>query len=728
MPGGGAGPEPSVPQEDPMPAWSAPVASEAPASAGGTAVPAPPPGEVPRNRLLARLRPPTGLVVVTAPAGYGKTVLLAQLARQAEVPVAWIGLRGAHRDPRRLDADVRASLPAGGGPALLVLDDVDAIATSRGLAGLSALLSDLPAGTRVAVGCRTDAGLGLGRRLVEGRLTRLTADDLAFDADEAGALMAAAGVTLDPGALEVVLGRTEGWPAGLRIAALRVGRLPDPSAGARAFTGDDRIVAAYLHEVVLAGLPAETLAFLTRTSVLEPITGDLCDAVLGTSGAAGMLEDLERSDVPLVALDGRGERYRHHRLLGDLLRRELRRREPGMAEGLHRRAGAWHEAAGDLPSAVRHALAAGDRDHAVRLVWAAVPAGLTRGRMDALQAMLASFAVDDVASLPELATAAAWCHVETRGDLAVHGLTQAERAAAAAGAGAPASLVPALAALRAMLGRDGVTRMGRDAAGGAAAGADGEPWGAWCRLLQGVACHLGGEPRRARGLLEDAAERAGRLAPAVHAMALAQLALLLLEEDEPVRALMLARRSRTVVEEWGLAAQKSASLTWAALALALARSDRPEEAREHIRDARGLLAETLDACAWRAVEVRAAVAHAALAVGDDEVAREAVSGVEGFVGRLAEAPLLRDEVELLRRRVQPVPEGDAALLSSITAAEARVLQLLPTHHSIREIGDLLFLSRFTVKSHAHSLYRKLGVSGRSEAVERARQLSILPPA
>ena len=123
-----------------------------------------------------------------------------------------------------------------------------------------------------------------------------------------------------------------------------------------------------------------------------------------------------------------------------------------------------------------------------------------------------------------------------------------------------------------------------------------------------------------------------------------------------------------------------------------------------------------------------AVARAALAIGDDDVAREALSGAEGFLGRLADAPHAARRRGAARRRVRPVPEGDAACLSSITAAEARVLRLLPTHHSIREIGDLLFLSRFTVKSHAHSLYRKLGVSCRSEAVERARQLRILPPA
>lgn len=210
-------------------------------------------------------------------------------------------------------------------------------------------------------------------------------------------------------------------------------------------------------------------------------------------------------------------------------------------------------------------------------------------------------------------------------------------------------------------------------------------------------------------------------------MALAQLALLILDQGEPVRALLVARRSRAVVEEWGLGAQASASLAYAGLALTLAVADRHEEARDNLREAARLVSGTLDACARRAVEVRAAVARAALATGDDELARAVLAGAEDFLGRLAAAPRLRDEVEHLRRRVQPVPEGDAACLSSITAAEARVLRLLPTHHSIREIGDQLFLSRFTVKSHAHSLYRKLGVSGRSEAVERARQLRVLPP-
>jgi LuxR family maltose regulon positive regulatory protein len=179
------------------------------------------------------------------------------------------------------------------------------------------------------------------------------------------------------------------------------------------------------------------------------------------------------------------------------------------------------------------------------------------------------------------------------------------------------------------------------------------------------------------------------------------------------------------VEEWGLGSQGSAALAYGALALALAQSDHAEEALVNLREARRVLSETVDACAWMAVEVRVAIARVGIAVGEEDAAKEALSAAERFLGQLGDAPILRDDVEHLSRQVQPVPEGDAACLSSITAAEARVLRLLPTHHSVREIGDLLFLSRFTVKSHAHSLYRKLGVSCRSEAVERARQLRIL---
>lgn len=709
-----------------------PHASPVPTEVPRTGIPAPAPDEIPRSALIARLgRARTGLVLVSAPAGYGKTTLLAQMARAAEVPVAWLTLRPAHRAARRLAADLDAAVsavaPGRRTPFLLVIDDVDVLTSRSALAEVEAIVADLPEGARVALGCRADPGLLLGRRQVEGAALRITAGDLAFDDGEVAASMAAAGIDLAPEDLAAVADRTEGWPAGVRLAAVRIGGHPLPPEAARAFAGDDRLVADYLHEVMLDDIPPETLGFLMRTSVLEPLGGDLCDAVLGTTGSATRLLALERSNLLLVVLDDCGEDYRYHRLLGDLLRRELRRRAPGEVAELHARASRWHAAQGDAAEAVRHALAAGDGPGAVDLLWAAFPGALTRGGIGPLQGMLARFGIDDVVASAPLAVASAWFYAETRGDLAAHCLSLAERAPASAGGDPPESLAAAVTALRALLARDGVGEMARTAAAGFAAATDDGPWRAYHRFLEGVAHHLGGDTGRARVLLEDGVERAGRVAPSVHALCLAQLALLLLGEDEPVRGLMMARRSVAVIEEWGLGSQGSAALGYAALALALATSGHADEARENLREARRVLSATVDATAWLAVEVRVAMARAGLATGDDGVAEEALSEADRFRGRLGDAPLLRDEVEDLARRVQPVPEGDAACLSSITAAETRVLRLLPTHHSVREIGDLLFLSRFTVKSHAHSLYRKLGVSCRSEAVERARQLRILPP-
>ena len=312
-----------------------PSTATRPAAAPRPGVPAAAPDEVVRGALLERLRAAaatTDLVVVTAPAGYGKTTLLAQMARAAALPVAWVTLDPSHSAPRRLAAEIeeaRSRVAPGPGEAfLLVLDNGDVLASRAARAAIEALVNDLPPGGRLALGCRADPGLLLGRRLVEGGLVQITAADLAFDAQEAQALLAAAGVELDPDALATIVERTEGWPAGIRLAAMRLAGHEDPSEAARAFAGDDRTVADYLHEVMLADLSPETIDFLTRTSILEPMSGDLCDAALGTTGSGMRLHELERSNLLLVALDDRGEHYRYHRLLGEMLRRELSRREP----------------------------------------------------------------------------------------------------------------------------------------------------------------------------------------------------------------------------------------------------------------------------------------------------------------------------------------------------------------------------------------------------------------
>ncbi len=697
-----------------------------------TAIPDPPADEVGRGPLVRRLLGASGasLVLVSAPAGYGKTTVLAQWARAFEGAVRWLTLGPGHRDPRLLRDDVRRALADAPAPFLLVMDDADALASREALAVVSALVADLPAGGQVALGCRADPDLLLGRRLVEGGLERVTRDDLAFGAEEADALMAGAGVALTPEALDGILARTEGWPAGLRLAALRLGELSDPSAGVPGFAGDDRLVAGYLRDAMLDDLPPETLTFLTRTSVLDRLSGELCDALLQESGSATRLLELERSNLLLVPLDSHGEGYRYHRLLADLLRRELRRHEPELVPQLHRRASEWSSSTGDEEAAVRHAVLAGDTRRAADLVWASFPALFTRGRLGTLQGWLEGFSIDQVAASATLALTSAWCSTETRGDLAAHCLSLAQRAACPpSDPGSPDPIASGIMTLRAALARDGLAQMARDAAEGFRMEPDEGPWRAYCRFLEGAAHHLRGDARRARALLEEGVERAGRVAPSVHALCLAQLALLSLEEGSAVRGLMLARRARAVVEEWGLRAYGSSALVYVTGALALALSDRSDEARDNLLEARRVLSQTSEASAWFAVEVRVVLAHAGIAIHEDALAREALAEAERHLGQLTDAPSLRDQFELLSRRIQPMPEADRASLSSITAAETRVLRLLPTHHSFREIGELLFLSRFTVKSHAHSLYRKLGVSSRSEAVERSRQLRLLggPP-
>ena len=170
-----------------------------------------------------------------------------------------------------------------------MLDDADALASREALEVVSALVADLPAGGQIALGCRVDPDLLLGRRLVEGGLVRVTRDDLAFGPDEAEALMTAAGVTLTPEALRGGPGTHRGLAGGLRLAALRLGEHTDPSAGVASFAGDDRLVADYLREAMLDDLPPETITFLTRTSVLDRLSGELCDALLQASGSATRL-------------------------------------------------------------------------------------------------------------------------------------------------------------------------------------------------------------------------------------------------------------------------------------------------------------------------------------------------------------------------------------------------------------------------------------------------------
>jgi LuxR family transcriptional regulator, maltose regulon positive regulatory protein len=370
-------------------------------------VPRPQPGFVPRPRLAGRLNEGLArqLILVCAPAGSGKTALLADWARRGRCPVAWLSLDAGDNDPARLWRHAVAALervrpgiservgPLLGPPAppsfeglvtalvneldaepgkdevLLVLDDYHLIDSQAVHASLRFLLEHLPPGLRLVLTSRSDPPLPLARLRASGQLAELRADDLRFTTDEAAALLReAAGADLPDAAVAVLAARTEGWAAGLQLAALSLRGQEDPAGFVAAFSGSHRYVLDYLAGEVLDRQTEELRGFLLETSVLERLSGALCDAVTGRADSQVMLEAIEHAGLFLVPLDEVRGWWRYHQLFADLLRVRLRQQRPERIPVLHRNAAAWHSEHGPADAAVRHAIAAGDMNWAARLM------------------------------------------------------------------------------------------------------------------------------------------------------------------------------------------------------------------------------------------------------------------------------------------------------------------------------------------------------------------------
>jgi ATP/maltotriose-dependent transcriptional regulator MalT len=348
--------------------------------------PTPRAGLIPREGLQSLLQAGLGgkLCLLDAPAGYGKTTLLAQWSATAGAGrVAWVSLDKGHNDPTRFwisvaeavrtvephvgaaalqalqrpSADLdRVVLPSllndlseCDSPLVLVLDDYYLVTAATCHQTLSVFLDYLPVGVHVMLATRVDPPLPLARMRARGELTELRVADLRFTDEEAFALLnAAMGLRLAADEVERLVERTEGWAAGLYLAGMSLRGRQDPAGFIAAFHGDNRHVADYLAADVLARQPEEITRFLLRTSVLRRLSGPLCDAVLEAEGSTGILGELERSNLFLVPLDDHREWYRYHQLFGELLRLELGNREAAVIPGLHRRATAWHRSAGDV--------------------------------------------------------------------------------------------------------------------------------------------------------------------------------------------------------------------------------------------------------------------------------------------------------------------------------------------------------------------------------------------
>jgi LuxR family maltose regulon positive regulatory protein len=406
-------------------------------------VPRAQPGFVPRRRLVEALGDglARGRVLVCAPAGFGKTALLADWARGGGRPVAWLGLDGGDSDPARFWRYVVAALDrarpglagrmgplpsrsfeglvtalinelaADPGPddVLLILDDYHLVDSGPVHESVAFLLENLPPGLRVVVSGRADPPLPLARLRARSQLAELRAADLRFTSQEAAALLGeAAGPGLSGRAAAALTARTEGWAAGLRLAGLSLRGHADAAGFVAAFSGSHRFVLDYLADEVLDGQPGQVRAFLLETSVLERLSGELCDAVTGRAGSQAMLQDIERAGLFLLPLDEVRGWWRYHHLFADLLRARLQAEQPGRVQALHRAAAAWcdeHDLADD---AVRHALATGDTAWAARLIERHVETLLGRSEGATLRRWLSALPAEAVRERPRLCLAQAY--------------------------------------------------------------------------------------------------------------------------------------------------------------------------------------------------------------------------------------------------------------------------------------------------------------------------------
>jgi LuxR family transcriptional regulator, maltose regulon positive regulatory protein len=719
-------------------------------------------GVIPRARLFGALDGLGGveLTVVSGPAGSGKTVLVSSwLAGHPDLAPAWVTLDPRDDDPLRLWTYVAHAVdrvrPGLGRPALarlhmprpaveaaidellnglagydgrvvVVLDDLHHVSGESCLRSLAYAVERLPPPARMVATTRSDPGRRLSRLRARGTLGELRAKDIAFTSEEAHRLLVEqAGIPVGMEDVELLVDRTEGWPAGVSLAALWLAGVDAPAEGIRQFSADHHHVADYLTTEVLDVVDEETRSFLLRTSILDRFTPKLCDAVLGTENAARILAEIERSNLFLVALDARGAWYRYHHLFGELLRMELAGKPVDVPE-LHRRASGWFLANALPEEALEHAAAVGHEELASLLL--AEHRTLVRsGKIDVFMDSLELLSDEELERFPVLAAAgstaagAAGRPASTRRRLA--GIAEANRHRLPE---AQRQYVEALVELTRsfLLDTDLDVALGHATRAVELARRHADDLVVPALAATALARYLKGDTAAARAAAREVVEREDApQRPHGHVMAQAVLALLQSDVGHPHAGESEARRAVTQARELGLAGVWSAGMAHHALGQALLALDRAHEAERELERA-----EILSRAAEPRLEhifsllvlaqARIARGRLTLAASELETAREQLDAFtdSGRLGALA------GEVGRLLGDAQA---GSEKTVEPPSPAELAVLRLLATDLTQREIGSELYVSMNTVKTHTRNLYGKLGVTSREAAVREANALGLI---
>lgn len=723
-----------------------------PESSGGASA------TVDRPRLWKRLREsPDRTVLLCAPSGYGKSVLLEQWSAADPRRFHSVLLGSHHNDPTALLESITASfkssdpLPADLAesltaprpdignvvlprlrsaiasrrePFVFVLDELERIESPDSLAVVATLCESAPPGSQLALASRTEPAIRLARMRANQELVELRREDLTMTRAECAALVGGLDVELGPRQLDALVMRTEGWPAATYLAGSALGEATDLGRAVEEFAGDDRNLVDYIREEFLVPISRRRLDFLLRASAMERLCGSLCDRVLEREDSATVLRDLSRSNMLVLPLDRRDEWFRLHPLLREMLQSEFRRAHPTKEAGLHVRASEWWQERGDWDLAIRHAIDAGAIARAGELLWAAVPEYMTRGRNATMLGWLDRLGTPGIESSPGLSLTASWAQMTVGcGPDAERWAATAKRLLGDEEDGEyKVSLEAGLALLDATLGRHGIAATRAAIEPPRELLPDDNPWHTLCCYLDGVGLHLTGEPQAARQQLREGNRRGAVGAPNLQALCLAQLALLDADEGDWHEAELEMARGRAQIERAGLGEYPMLALAFAVSAFVRARRGAVEAAAADYATALRRLEELDHWVTWYECETRIVLAGAAARLGNTAEARDLLEAGRRELRQLDEPTLLRrwaeKTAELLDRR-------SASAADQLTGAEMRILQFLPSHLSFPQIASAVHLSPNTVKTHVRNIYGKFGVSSRREAIDHAERLGLL---
>ena len=715
---------------------------------------------IPRDRLLERLRSGSDrrLTLIACPAGFGKTSLLSAWygAEAARRRVAWLTLDEGDNDPvvlwshaigalRRANPDVARSasvssvvapvidlvLPRlvneldGQDEITLIVDDFHRVSSEPARASVRWFIEHAPPGFHLVLASRTEPSLPVASLRAHGELLELRAADLRFSDEEADAFLnGRLGLDLTAEDVDSLVRKTEGWPAGLYLAALSLQPTADRQAFVRTFGGSNRHVVDFLVTEVLEAHDPSAQVLMLRTSILDRLTGPLCDAVMEHEGSAAMLDALSRTNLFLVPLDDEAGSYRFHPVFAQLLRVELERREPGLARGLHRRAYCWHRDHGTPDEAIQHAVAAEAYAEAVELIETVWIRYANTWRYDTVLAWLRQLPDEVLRSEVHLLLIQAWVlslsarqeeagralmAIDRLGDLDAGPLRDGFSSARASLTMLQAAFPWGDAGAQLEHARQVVELEG-----------PGSPWRSLACWAVGVGLYFEGERDEADEWFAEAAALAPASAQWLSGTSsLAYRSLIAGERGRGDEQRTLAESAAQFGREHGT--EEAVGTVPLAVGASLAARGRPEEALpliEHGISLARIFGQPLQ------------VAHALLgqapvleALGQHKAATAAIADARSILEQCPDPGILAETLSTLERpaQIRLAPCEDLEL----TPRELGVLKLLRSDLSERDIGRELYVSYYTVHSHVRSIYRKLAVRSRADALERSRELGIL---